>query len=128
VGKRTTIFLAFLCAVLFGNFAFADAIKLTDSKEIIAASELHYAINAISKKVTACIKQNAGKMEGCLCTTYDACKYKAEYAYASTMFCEVILSYPNWRGNTVNFSLPQDPMSYALGFAGLEKQFGGGCG
>jgi hypothetical protein len=130
---KRTISLGFLCTVFLGNFAFAEStvfaksIRLTDTKEITAASELNQAINAISKQVMSCVKQNAGKMEGCHYTTYEAYKFKPEYALAEKKFCEVISSFPSWRGKSISFSLPKDPMSYGLGMKGLEKQFGGGC-
>ncbi len=125
--KRAALFCAFFWLFQTSNPAWAEAIQLSDSSEIKTASEINLALNALSEKVTACVDKNNGKMEGCLCMTYDQCKYKVEYAQARTKFCEAIATYPRWKGKLINFSLPNDIKGYTLAMAAFEKQFGKEC-
>lgn len=109
------------------NVALSGAITVSDKKEIQLASALSNAISTISQKVMKCIDKNNGKTESCVCKTYETCKFKSEYKNVMSRYCDAITAFPDWKGKTINYKLPSDTMSHALGMPGLEKQFGHNC-
>jgi len=119
--------------VLFGLICFlftsvsAETLELKNKNEINDAINLNNKINMLSTKVMACIENNNGKTQGCICSNECSCKFKGAYLAAKNAYTEVINQYPSWSKKIIFFKMPNDPAGYNLNLAGLEKQFSTSC-
>ncbi len=114
--------------VLVNGVASSEILVLKDEREIQRAAQLKKSINRLSGKVMQCVKSQNGATEGCVCSDQESCKFKVEYNDVKESYCEAIALYPHWKGKSLNYTLPPNPVGHALGMIGFEKQFGRYCG
>ena len=72
----------------------AEAITLTNEKEIQRVNELSLAIDDISEKVMSCIQSPNGSRTSCACTNNGSCKFKSEFEKTATLYCSIKSDFP----------------------------------
>jgi hypothetical protein len=84
-------------------------------------------MDAVSKKVMACIHAPDGSKASCTCPDLDSCKFKPEFTKAASLYCNLKSDFPKWTNRHIIYSGKESKVTHAFSMEALENLYGKHC-